>query len=117
MYGLMMSAREFSSDEPDEDMVTLKLRQLLTEIDRNKNTRRTRYTNLGQSEGLYRQKLNIETNSQEETGTKTSSGVVSPQGGAARRGPTPTGGEEPPDSVSNPFSSHDFSYLTKTTKI
>jgi hypothetical protein len=27
MYGLMMSAREFSLDEPDEDMVTLKLRQ------------------------------------------------------------------------------------------
>jgi hypothetical protein len=26
MYGLMMSAREFSSDELDEDMVTLKLR-------------------------------------------------------------------------------------------
>jgi hypothetical protein len=26
MYGLMMSAREFSSDEPDEDMVALKLR-------------------------------------------------------------------------------------------
>jgi hypothetical protein len=26
MYGLMMSAREFSADEPDEDMVALKLR-------------------------------------------------------------------------------------------
>jgi hypothetical protein len=25
MYRLMMSAREFSSDEPDEDMVALKL--------------------------------------------------------------------------------------------
>jgi hypothetical protein len=25
MYGLMMSAREFSLDEPDEDMVALKL--------------------------------------------------------------------------------------------
>jgi hypothetical protein len=78
---------------------------------------RTRYTNLGQSGGLYRQKLNIETKSQEETGTEMSSGVVSPQGGAARRGPTPPGGEEPPDFVSNPFSSHDFSYLIKRTKI
>jgi hypothetical protein len=78
MYGLMMSAREFSLDEPDEDMVTLKLRQLLTETDRNKNTTRTRYTDLGQSKGLYRQKLNIEIKSQEETGMKTSSGVVSP---------------------------------------
>jgi hypothetical protein len=32
MYGLMMSAREFSLDEQDEDMVTLKLR---TTPDRN----------------------------------------------------------------------------------
>jgi hypothetical protein len=55
--------------------------------------------------------------SQKETGTKTSSGVVSPQGGVARRGPAPLGGEEPPDSVSHPFSSHNFSYLIKTTKI
>jgi hypothetical protein len=117
MYGLMMSAREFSSDEPDEDMVTLKLRQLLTKTERNKNMTRTRYTNLGQSEGLYRQKLNIETKSLEETGTETSSGVVSPQGGVARRGPAPPGGEERPDSVSNPFLSRDFSYLIKITKI
>jgi hypothetical protein len=28
MYGLMMSAREFSSDEPDEDIVTPKLRTI-----------------------------------------------------------------------------------------
>jgi hypothetical protein len=26
MYGLMMPAREFSSDEPEEDMVALKLK-------------------------------------------------------------------------------------------
>jgi hypothetical protein len=55
--------------------------------------------------------------SQEEIGTETSSEVDSPQGGAARRGPTPPGGEEPPDSVSNPFLSHNFSYLIKTIKI
>jgi hypothetical protein len=78
---------------------------------------RTQYTDLGQSGGLYRSKLNIEAKSQEETGTETSSGVVSPQGGAARRGPAPPGGEEPPDSVSYPFLSSDFSYLIKTTKI
>jgi hypothetical protein len=78
---------------------------------------RKRYTNLGQSGGLYRQKLTIETKSQEETGTETSSVVVSPQGGEAWSGPAPPGGEEPPDSVSCPFSSHDFSYLTKTIKI
>jgi hypothetical protein len=94
-------------------MVTLKLRQLLIETDRNKNTMRTQYTDLRQSGGLYRQKLNIKTKSQEETGTKMSSGVVSPQGDAARRGPAPPVGEEPPDSVSNPFSSRDFSYLIK----
>jgi hypothetical protein len=28
MYGLMMSAREFSSDEPDKEIVTLKLRTI-----------------------------------------------------------------------------------------
>jgi hypothetical protein len=33
MYGLMMFAREFSLDEPEEDMVTLKLR---TTPDRNR---------------------------------------------------------------------------------
>jgi hypothetical protein len=54
---------------------------------------------------------------QEETGTEMSSGVVSPQGGVAWGGPAPPGGEEPPDSVSCPFSSRDFSYLIKTTKI
>jgi hypothetical protein len=69
---------------------------------------RTRYTDLGQSGGLYRQKLNIKTKSQEETGIETSSEVVSPQGGAAKRGPAPPGGEEPPDSVSNLFLSRDF---------
>jgi hypothetical protein len=117
MYGLMMPAREFSSDEPDEDMVALKLRQLLTETDRNKNTTTKQYTDLGQSGGLYRRKLNNEMKSHEDTGTETSFGVASPHGGAARRGPTPPGGEEPPDSISNPFSSRDFSYLINTTKI
>jgi hypothetical protein len=78
---------------------------------------KTRYTNLRQSRGLYRRKLNIRTKSQEETGTETSSEVVSPQGGAAWSGHAPLGGEEPPDSVSCPFLSHDFSYLIKTTKI
>jgi hypothetical protein len=78
---------------------------------------RKRYTDLGYSGGLYRRKLYIETKSQEETGMETSSGVVSPQGGAACGGPAPPDGEEPPDSVSCPFSSCDFSYLIKTTKI
>jgi hypothetical protein len=78
---------------------------------------RKQYTILGQSGELYRRKLNIETKSQEETGTETSSEVVSPQGGAAWSGPAPPGGEEPPDSVSCPFSSRDFSYLIKMTKI
>jgi hypothetical protein len=43
--------------------------------------------------------------------------VVSPQGGVAWSGLAPPGGEEQPDSFSCPFSSHDFSYLIKTTKI
>jgi hypothetical protein len=78
---------------------------------------KTRYTDLGYSRGLYRRKLYIEGKSQEETGTEMSSGVDSPQGGAARSGPVPPGGEEPSDSVSFPFSSRDFSYLIKTSKI
>jgi hypothetical protein len=69
------------------------------------------------SKGLYRQNLYIKTKSQEETGTETSSVVLSPQGGAAWGRPAPPGGEEPPDSVSCPFLSRDFSYLAKTIKI
>jgi hypothetical protein len=51
IYRLIMSVGEFSLDELDEDMVTLKLRQLLPETDRNKNMTRKRYTDLGQSGG------------------------------------------------------------------
>jgi hypothetical protein len=97
--------------------VLLKLRST---PDRNwskqKHDEKTIYS-LGQSGGLYRRKLNIETKSQKETGTEPSSGVVSPQDGAAWSGLAPPGGEEPPDPVSCPFSSRDFSYLIKTTKI
>jgi hypothetical protein len=67
--------------------------------------------------GLYRQKLNIKTKSQEETGKEMSSEVNSPQGGMASRGPVPPGGVEPPGSVSNLFSSCDFLYLIKTTEL
>jgi hypothetical protein len=76
-----------------------------------------RYTDLGDSGGLYRRKLYIEAKSQEETGMETSSGVSSHQGGAARGGPAPPVREEHPDSFSCPFSSRDFSYLVKIAKI
>jgi hypothetical protein len=52
-----------------------------------------------------------------KTGTETSSGVLSHQGGAARGGPAPPMCEEHTDSFSYPFSSRDFSYLEKTAKI
>jgi hypothetical protein len=91
-----------------------------TNPDRN-GSKRKHYENtiykLRAVRGLYRRKLNIKAKSQEETGTKTSSEVLSPQGGMAWSGPAPPGGEEPPDSISCPFSSHDFSYLKKTTII
>jgi hypothetical protein len=45
------------------------------------NTTRKRYTDLGDSGGLNRQKLYIKTKSQEETGMETSFGVLSHQGG------------------------------------
>jgi hypothetical protein len=78
---------------------------------------RKRYTDLGDSEGLNKRKLYIETKPQEETGTEKSFGVFSHVGGAARGGPVPPMCETHTDSVSCPFSSRDFSYLLKTTKI
>jgi hypothetical protein len=81
------------------------------------NTTRKRYTDLGDSGGLNRRKLYIETKSQEENGTKTSSGVVSHRGGAARGGPAPPVCETHTDSFSCPFSSRNFSYLVKIAKI
>jgi hypothetical protein len=96
------------------------LLQLGTTPDRNKskqNTTRTRYTDLGQSGGLYTRKFNNKTKAREETGTETSSEASSPLGGAASRGPVPWGGVEPPSSVSFSFLSCDFSYLIKTTKV
>jgi hypothetical protein len=78
---------------------------------------RKRYTDLGYSGGLYRQKLYIEGKSQEETETEMSSEVLSHQGGVARGGPAPPVCEEHPDSFSCPFSSCNFSYLVKTVKI
>jgi hypothetical protein len=78
---------------------------------------RKQYTDLGDSGGLYRQKLYIEAKSQEETRTKMSSEVSSHQGGAARGGLTPPMCEEHPNSFSCPFSSHDFLYLVKIAKI
>jgi hypothetical protein len=62
-------------------------------------------------------KFNIESKSQEETRTETSSEADRPQGGAASRGPTPPGGVEPQGSVSHSFLSRDFSYLIKITKV
>jgi hypothetical protein len=41
MYGLMMSAREFSSDEPDKDMAAPKLGTTPDRTDQNKNMTRT----------------------------------------------------------------------------
>jgi hypothetical protein len=55
--------------------------------------------------------------SQEETGTKTSSGVLSHQGSATRGGPAPPVCEEHMDFFSCLFLSRDFSYLVETTKI
>jgi hypothetical protein len=98
-------------------MVPLKLRTTPNRNRSKQNTTRKQYTDLGQSGGLYRRKLTIETKAREKTGTETSSEADTPQGGVASRGPAPPGGVEPPGSVSNSFSSHDFSYLIKTTKV
>jgi hypothetical protein len=81
------------------------------------NTTRKRYTDLGDSGGLNRRKLYIETKPQEETGMEKSSGVFSHIGGATRGGPAPPMCEIHTDFFSSPFSSRDFSYLVKTAKI
>jgi hypothetical protein len=117
MYGLMKSARGFSLDGPDEDIVTPRPRAIPDRNSLKQNTTRKRYTDLGDSGGLNRQKLYIETKSQEETGTEKSSGVFSHLGGAARGGPVPPTCEKHTDSFSCPFSPRDFSYLLKTAKI
>jgi hypothetical protein len=117
MYGLMVSAREFSSDGPDEDTATPKLRAIPGRNSSKQNMTGKRYTDLRDSGGLYRRKLYIEMKSQEETEMETSSGVLSHLGGAARGGPAPPVCEEHTDSFSCPFLSRDFSYLVKTAQI
>jgi hypothetical protein len=96
------------------------LPKLRSTPDRNSSKRKhdeNTISDLGQPGGLYRRKLNIEAKSQEETGTETSSGVLSQQGGVSWSGPAPPVCEGTPDSVFCPFSSRNFSYLIKTTKI
>jgi hypothetical protein len=113
----MRSAREFSSDGPDEDIVTQKLKVI---PDRNSSKQKHDKKMIYRPRilwGLYRRKLYIEGKSQEETGTEMSSEVFSHQGGAARGGPAPPMCEEHPDSFSCPFSSRDFLYLVKIAKI
>jgi hypothetical protein len=81
------------------------------------NTTRKRYTDLGDSGGLNRQKLYIETKPQEETETETSSEVFSHPGGVARGGPAPPVCETHTDTFFSPFLSRDFLYLVKIAKI
>jgi hypothetical protein len=101
----------------EEAMASPSLRSTPDRNNSKQNTTGKQYIDLGDSGGLYRRKLYIETKSLEENGTKTSSGVLSHQGGAARGGPAPSVCEEHTDSFSCPFLPHDFSYLVKTAKI
>jgi hypothetical protein len=101
----------------EEAMASPNLRSTPDRNSSKQNTTRKRYTDLGDSEGLNKRKLYIETKPQEETGTEKSSGVVSHVGGAARGGPAPPVCETHTEFLSSPSSSRDFSYLLKTTKI
>jgi hypothetical protein len=101
----------------EEAMAPPNLRSTPDRNSSKQNTTRKRYTDLGDSGGLNKRKLYIETKPQEETGTETSSGVVSHVGGAARGRPAPPLCETHTDSVFFPFSARDFSYLLKTVKI
>jgi hypothetical protein len=113
----MESARGFSSNGPNKDIVTPKPRAIPDRNSSRQNTTRKRYTDFRDSGGLNRRKLYIEMKSQEETGTEKSFGVLSHLGGAARGGPAPPMCEEHTDPFSCPFSSRDFSYLIKIAKI
>jgi hypothetical protein len=52
MYGLMEFARGFSSDGPDEDIVTSKLRAIPDRNNSKQNTTRKQYTDLRDSGGV-----------------------------------------------------------------
>jgi hypothetical protein len=54
MYGLMDPTRGFSSDGPDKDIVTPKLRAIPDRNSSKQNTMRKRYTDLGDFGGLNR---------------------------------------------------------------
>jgi hypothetical protein len=117
MYRLMMSAREFSSDKPDEDMMTLKLR---TTPNRNSSKQKHGENTIYKPwviRGVIKAKIKHRNKITGGNRDGNELQVVSPQGGAAWSGTVPPGGEESPDSVSCPFLSRDFSYLIKTTKI
>jgi hypothetical protein len=101
----------------EEAMASPSLRSTPDRNSSKQNTTRKRYTDLGDSGGLNKRKLYIETKPQEETRTETSSEVFSHLAGAARGGPVPPVCETHTDSFSCPFSSRDFSYLVKTAKI
>jgi hypothetical protein len=100
----------------EEAMAPPSLRSTPDRNSSKQNTTRKWYTDIGDSGGLNRRKLYIKTKSQEETGTETSSGVLSHLGGMARGGPVTPMCEEHTNSFSCPFSSHDFSYLVKIVK-
>jgi hypothetical protein len=117
MYGLMMSAREFSLDDLEEDMVALDfevdIRQKQIET---KKRRENNIPTLGPrdyigesltTKGRHRMKPG-----QKQTLRRPHHQVVRPAGG-----PTPWGSVVPPGTISYPFSSRKFSYLIKTTKV
>jgi hypothetical protein len=78
---------------------------------------RKRYIDLRDCGRLNKRKLYIKMKPREETRMEMSSGVLSHVGGAARGGPAWPTCEEHTASFSCLFSSRDFSYLLKTTKI
>ena len=110
MYGMMISSNESPEDDPEEDLVAPNLGFYLAETDRNKNTTKTQYTNLGRSEGLYIMKFLLKRKLLEENESEMESWVASPPGGAARGGPAPWGGVGHPGSGSVPFSLQNFPY-------
>jgi hypothetical protein len=118
MYGLMISAREFSSDGPVEEIATPMLRTLpdTNSSKQKKHDEKTIYRPRV-LRGVIKAKIihREEITGGNRDGNELRGGLTTGRSGLGWT--SAPGGEEPPDSVSFLFLSRDFSYLAKPIKI
>ena len=117
MYGLRTSAEESSMGDPEEDIMAPKLGICLTEIDRNKNTMRTRYKNLGEPGGSYITKFQcIRKVLVRKRGGDGARGAHTPSR-RGQLGPAPGVGVATPAFVSSSVPYRNLPYVIETSKI